>query len=220
LESANGRNRLNDDKLKTEKLAIKSAFLGRENYDGNELSNTGINGSFRENIHVANKKMKLEIVNCGSEHETNGINGGSDDNMDSTTAFRVPKSDETSSNFQNSIDINIKVEKESLLANSFHNAQKISNQIQLHQNTSSSTSTNSVGTAQLHLQHLLNQPDLRSLAGHRNLGIDTVLNSVGSSDIGNSDSVITDASFDSTFDHSASSQQGTTVVRSYFKYLV
>lgn len=44
---------------------------------------------------------------------------------------------------------------------------------------------------------------------HRNQGLETVLNSVGSSEnAGTPDGVITDASFDSTFEHSTSSQPG------------
>ncbi|ODM99226.1 INO80 complex subunit D [Orchesella cincta] len=57
------------------------------------------------------------------------------------------------------------------------------------------------------LQDMLHHSQLSSATSHRNQGLETVLNSVGSSEnAGTPDGVITDASFDSTFEHSTSSQ--------------
>lgn len=60
------------------------------------------------------------------------------------------------------------------------------------------------------LHDILENSQLSSSASsHRNQGLETVLNSVGSSEnAGTPDGVITDASFDSTFEHSTSSQPG------------
>jgi hypothetical protein len=214
--TANGMNGLSivKEEAFVEKSSTNAMYSDCKSYSSSEYSN-GVNGDTNDLHQVMSKRMKYDLMN-GSEMNANG-DGCS--GMDSTSTFRIPKLEEhsVSSGFQNSIDINIMLEKESLLANSFHNAQKFSNHIQFHQHHSiGATNSNSLATAQFHLQHLLNQPDLRTLASHRNLGMDTVLNSVGSSDLGNSDSVITDASFDSTFDHSASSQQGTNSNREYF----
>lgn len=174
----------------TEKAIVSSTSLlyknNKESFPVNAMNGLdGISSS------VINKKRKFD--------SGNGIDKNA---MDESSTFRIPKLEESSSNFNN---IDIKMENGHLL-NSSYNAHLhlLSNHSLFHPHTS--TTNPSMSSA--NLQHILSQPDLRTLASHRNQGMDTVLNSVGSSDMGTSDGVITDASFDSTFDHSTSSQQG------------
>lgn len=70
---------------------------------------------------------------------------------------------------------------------------------------------NSINDIHHDLRDILSRSQHTSSApSHRNQGLETVLNSVGSSEnAGTPDGVITDASFDSTFEHSTSSQPGT-----------
>lgn len=79
-----------------------------------------------------------------------------------------------------------------------------------HQTLTQGSGVHAISDVHHELHDILENSQLSSsVSSHRNQGLETVLNSVGSSEnAGTPDGVITDASFDSTFEHSTSSQPG------------